>query len=193
MKRTWLGMAAAACCTFGALIGGTAMGQSSSDRPSPRRGEMRAVIVAKGPAVDGTLADPVWAKCPELPLGECTGRGPGMLKTTARVLFDATKLYVGFVCTDPDTDSLKTDAAQRDAQVWADDCVELFVTGDLRTGYYHFVVNPAGVLFDSRTAGGQKDDTSWNSSVQVKATVQKGKGWTVTLAVPLAQLGALVG
>ena len=159
----------------------------------PKRGQMPAVIVEKPPPIDGVGEAGVWAKCPELALGECTTEKPGPMKTTARVLFDATRLYVAFACAESDTGSLVQTVAERDGPVWRDDSVELFVTGDIRRGYYHFAVNPRGTLFDTRTFGGKKDDTSYNSSAQVKAAIRKGKGWTVTLAVPLKEIGAYVG
>ncbi|KPK81658.1 MAG: hypothetical protein AMJ81_10460 [Phycisphaerae bacterium SM23_33] len=159
----------------------------------PQRGLMQVVIVEKGPPIDGTLGSPVWAKCPPLPLGECTTDKPGPLKTTARVLFDATRLYVAWQCQQPETDKLTRSVTQRDGDVWKDDCVELFVTGDQRVGYFHFIVNPAGTLFDARTRGSVRDERSWDSSAKVAAAITPSQGWTVTLSVPLAELGAYVG
>lgn len=112
-----------------ACVLSAAVAAAAPAEPGPRRGRMRAVIVEAGPAVDGTLKSPVWAKCPPLTLGECTGEGPGRFKTTARVLFDATQLYVAWRCAEPDTDSLAQGVTKRDGDVWQDDCVELFVTG----------------------------------------------------------------
>jgi len=161
---------------------------------APRRGRMRAVIVEKGPPIDGVGEAGTWAQCPPLPLGDCTGAGPGPAKTTARVLFDARRLYVAWQCAESDTDSLARSAARRDGDVWQDDCVELFVTGDPREGYFHFIVNPRGTLYDARrTAASKTYDASYNPAVEVKAAVRKGKGWSVTLAVPLKDVGAYVG
>ncbi|MGB2820624.1 MAG: sugar-binding protein, partial [Phycisphaerae bacterium] len=103
---------------------------------APQRGRMLAVIVKEGPPIDGVGEAGTWAKCPPLPLGDCTGVGPGAAKTTARVVFDATRLYVAWQCADSGTDSLTQDATRRDGDVWQDDCVELFVTGDPREGYF---------------------------------------------------------
>ena len=158
-----------------------------------KRGLVQAVVVDKGPPIDGTLKDPAWAKCPPMELGQCSSPKTHPLATTARVLFDATKLYVAFECVETDTDGLQMAVAERDGDVWQDDCVELFVTGDLRTGYYHFSVNPKGALFDSRTTDANRDDKSYDSKAEAKAAVEKGKGWTVTLAIPLKDLGAYVG
>jgi hypothetical protein len=46
---------------------------------------------------------------------------------------------------------------------------------------------------DTRSVGSRRDDKSYNTSAAVKASIQQGKGWTVTMAVPLSQLGAYVG
>ena len=174
-------------------VAGCAPLAGGAAKVGPERGQMAAVIVDKGPPIDGVGKAGTWAKCPELALGECTTEKAGPMKTTARVLFDATRLYVAFECADSDTDSLAKKVTARDGAVWQDDSVELFVTGDLRRGYYHFAVNPGGTLFDTRTVGGKKDDTSYNSSAQVKAAIEKGKGWSVTMSVPLKEIGAYVG
>ncbi|HUS92975.1 MAG TPA: GDSL-type esterase/lipase family protein [Phycisphaerae bacterium] len=158
------------------------------------RGKVQAVIVDKAPPIDGRGAEGAWAKCPPMPLGDCSGTGPGAFETTARVLFDATKLYVAWQCAESDTDSLAQATTRRDGDVWEDDCVELFVTGDPREGYYHFVINPAGVVYDGRrSAASASYDAAWSPPIDVKAHVEKAKGWSVTLAVPLKELGAFVG
>ena len=166
---------------------------SAEKAPAAERGLMRAVIVAKGPAIDGTLKDPIWRKCPPLELGRCTSSRSWPLKTAARVLFDATTLYVAFECAETDTDDLAATVSDRDGPVWKDDSVELFVTGDVREGYFHFAVNPRGAFMDTRSVGGRRDDKSFNTTGTVKASVQKGTGWTVTMALPLKELGAYVG
>ncbi|MHC4717844.1 MAG: sugar-binding protein, partial [Planctomycetota bacterium] len=154
----------------------------------PRRGWMQAVTVDRAPPIDGVGRGGAWARCPALPLGECTTDKPGPLRTTARVLFDATHVYVSFDCAEPDTDGLVRKAGRRDGNVWADDSVEVFITGDLRRGMHQFAVNPAGVLFDARAR-----DATWNSSARVAAKVHAGSGWTVTLAIPMKELAAYVG
>jgi len=154
---------------------------------------VRAVVVEKGPPIDGTLASPLWQKCPPLPLGQCTSPRPGPFETTARVLFSPTHLYVAFECAEPDTAGLKQDVTQRDGAVWEDDCVELFITGDVRRGYFHFVINPRGTLMDARKKGAGSGDTSWNSTAVVRTSIVPGQRWILTMAVPLKELGAYVG
>ena len=169
-------------------LAGTCFGAEAAADAKGARGAMRAMAVDKAPALDGVGRDGVWAKCPPLPLGECTSQKPGPLRTTARVLFDATHVYVSFDCADPDTDSLVRKAAERDGNVWADDSVEVFLSGDVRAGMHQFAVNPAGTLFDAKGR-----DAQWNSSAKAAAKVHAGEGWTVTLAIPMADVGGYVG
>ena len=157
------------------------------------RGRRKAVTVETAPPIDGVGQAGAWAQCPPFAVGDCTAAGPGLLKTTARVLFGPTKLYVAWHCAEPDTDALARQVTRRDGSVWTDDCVELFVTGDPREGYFHFVINPRGTVYDGRrSAASSSYDASYNPPVEVKTSVRKGE-WSVTLAVPLKDLGAYVG
>lgn len=65
----------------GALAGladGLRAGDGAADlTPAAKRGLMQAVIVEKGPEIDGTLKSPAWQACPPLVLGECTSDKPG--------------------------------------------------------------------------------------------------------------------
>jgi len=158
------------------------------------RGVVTAVRVHRGPTVDGTLKCPIWQKCPPLVLGDVMSDQVGELKSTARVLFDKTHLYVGWECLEPDTSRVKADVAERDANVWNDDYVDLFVTADARVGSYHFLINSLGTLLDAHIPpDGGNEDTAWNSTAVVKASVEKNKRWVVTMKVPLKELGAYIG
>ncbi len=161
---------------------------SSVSAAAPKRGEMAAVTVAEAPALDGVGRTGVWEKCPAMPLGECTSGKPGVSRTSARVLFGPTKLYVSFDCAEGDTDGIVAKATTADGDVWADDSVEVFVSGDSRVGMFHFAVNAKGVLFDAKGK-----DKGYSSRATAKAAIAKGKGWTVTLAIPLKNIGAYVG
>jgi lysophospholipase L1-like esterase len=155
---------------------------------APSRGDVTAVNVAQGPAVDGTMKDPVWAECPPWPMGACTSTDPLRYKTWAKVLFDGTHIYVGVRCEEPDTDGMAMGAAKLDDPVWSDDSIEIFLRPDSQQPYCQLVVNPRGVLYDARDK-----NPAWNSSAEVRASIARGKSWTVTLKIPMKQLGAYVG
>jgi lysophospholipase L1-like esterase len=159
----------------------------------PTRGEAKAVHVAKGPAIDGTLNSPLWARCPPIELGDATSKKPAGLRTTARVLFDPTHLYLAVDCAEPDTDGLKKAVTKRDGPVYSDDSIEFFITGDPRQRYYQFAFNALGTVMDGHFKPGKHMDRSWNSTAEVKASIEKNKRWILTAKFPLKELSAYVG
>ena len=154
----------------------------------PKRGEAKAVNVARGPVIDGTLNDAVWAECPPWPIGDCTSEKPLEHKTSAKVLFDGVNVYVGVICEDSDTEGLLVKAEKRDSDVWKDDSIDIFIQADAEKPYYQFTINPAGVLADAGN-----NDSAWNGDVTVKTAIQKGKAWTATIKIPMTDLSAYVG
>ncbi len=155
---------------------------------APSRGEAVAVNVEKGPATDGTLNDPIWDKCPPWPMGACTSEDPLRHKTWAKVLFDGTHMFIGVHCDEPDTDGMALRATKHDAPVWNDDSVEVFLKPNPQQPYCQFVVNPRGAFYDARNK-----DPKWDSGAEARASIDRGKSWTVVLKIPLRSLGAFVG
>ena len=154
----------------------------------PVRGRLPAVSVGRGPKLDGTMADPAWKKGAELAFGSPkSAKAEG--GTSGKVLFDKTHVYIGVRCESKD---VKADVTQRDGEVWKDDCVEIFITPDLGEGYYHIAVNAAGAVADEH-CGPFAKDSKRDLTVRTKASIDQGKGWTVTLAIPLEELGAQSG
>jgi hypothetical protein len=187
MRRTILAIA------VGAVLAAGCGEATTQPVLTATRGAVQAVIVSTPPRADGTLNCPIWQKCPPLVLGRCQSQETSPLKTTARVLFDATNLYVAWECIEPDTSALKVEAKARDEDAWNDDSVELFISADPREGHRHFAVNSQGVLQDWKGSPEGDEDLSWNSSATVKTSIEKNKRWIVTLSVPLKELGAYVG
>lgn len=114
-------------------------------------------------------------------------------KTTARLLFDERNLYIAVQCEEPETAILKTDAQASDGAADEDDCVRIFISTDADRGYRHIRVNPAGTVADEACPLDGSRIAAWDSKSLVKTSVEKDKGWTVTLAVPLQTLDAYVG
>jgi hypothetical protein len=156
------------------------------------RGLATAVYVDQPPALDGTLSSPLWQKGAALELGKVSSTEKGSLQTKAYLLFDKQNLYLGWESLEKETDKLVADATDRDGQVWSDDNLEFFVSPDGDKAY-HFVVNSKGVLYDGRGDVNEADDATWNSGAVAKAVVEKGKGWTGTLAIPLKDLNVKSG
>jgi len=155
------------------------------------RGEAPAVMVAKGPAIDGTLSSPLWAKCPALEI-KAIEKGD-TLDATARVLLDGKNIYVAVECVEADTDGMAAEAVDRDDAVWQDDNIELFVEGNPDVGRVHVAVNTRGVIADGRAGPNAGEDSSWDSSAVVKTRIEKNKRWIVTMSIPLTDLGVVSG
>lgn len=157
------------------------------------RGQAQAVRVPQGPKINGKLSDPLWQKAPLLILGEVTSPQSARFKTTARILFDETSFCAGWECEEPDTGSLRKQTTQRDGSVWEDDCVELFVGADPEIGYRHIAINAGGAILDQACSPDGKKDLTWNPDIKAKVWIEEGQGWSVTLSIPLRELGAFVG
>jgi len=158
-----------------------------------------AVPAAQQPIVtDGRLDEADWARAARTgPLGSPSGKGKPSRKTEARLLWDSTHLYVAFECEDDDAWST---LEKRDADLWEQEVVELFVDadGDGKT-YAELQVSPADVLFDAAFERHRSDLAKarlWDSGalhgVVVDGTLNErgdtDKSWTVELAVPWAKL-----
>jgi hypothetical protein len=161
---------------------------SGKQLESPKRGEAIAVVIEKGPVIDGTMSDPLWSQCKPWPMGDCLSKDPLKHKTWAKVLFDPTNIYVGVYCTEPNTDGMIVEGTKHDDSVWNGDSVEVFLRPDPGQPCSQFVVNPRGVLYDA-----QDKRAEWNSTAKAVASIDQGKAWTAVLRIPLKNLPAYVG
>lgn len=161
--------------------------------------------------IDGSLDDPAWSSAPEYemmanhdPLADV-----GPYKTTVRLLYDATRLYIAFRCSDPHVWST---FARHDEHLYREEVVEAFLcpSGNLKENY-ELQASPFGVTFDAKIGnrkgdgGTAKDligpDFAWTcTGFQAKAAIvagtgnraragtAKAEGWTVEMAIPFASI-----
>ena len=143
--------------------------------------------------LDGVLDEPVWSKAEATGLFvETMSGGEASIKTRARVAYDDEQLYVAFESEDED---VWTSLKERDDKLWTQEAVEVFIdaNGDGKD-YIELQVNPAGAIFDSYLPAYRKNQNDWNSGIKAAVKVDgtlnkredKDKGWTVELAIPLA-------
>ncbi len=145
----------------------------------------------KPPVIDGKLDDAVW-KATEPLDGFVPNLGSGRTKpsvaTHAWVVYDDRHLYVAFLCEEPTPQQMRVIGEKRDDEIWRGDCVEVFVSrGEVPQPYWHFIVNPKGVQWDSTSADGGDDprfDAGWQSAVVIGE-----KAWTVEIAIPWDAVG----
>ena len=95
--------------------------------------------------LDAKLAEPVWKTAPAL-VGFLNPNGkPAKIASRVLLTYDKDNLYVAVICTEPNTDKLKTGSKD----IWDDDSLELYInTGD--TDYFAFHVGPKNARWDRR-------------------------------------------
>ncbi|HMO56263.1 MAG TPA: carbohydrate-binding family 9-like protein [Roseiflexaceae bacterium] len=94
--------------------------------------------------VDGRLDEASWQHAPRSPrfVDLISGR-PTIHATHAAVLWDETNLYVGYWVEEP---FVRAALTERDALIWHENDVELFVAG--RDAYYELEINALGTIYE---------------------------------------------
>ena len=170
--------------------------------PPPKR-----VVIPKlrgAVALDGELAEPMWAKAAVLgPFVLADGSRPGREPTHVRAWYDDAALYLGWTCLDSDIQATFT---ARDSKFWEEEVVEFFLTAGDLTRYFELQWNPLGGVFDAIITNNldergvsKKFDGDWSytantmrSAVKVKGTVgnasDRDEYWQVEVRIPFADL-----
>lgn len=149
--------------------------------------------------VDGVLDEPGWSAVKKMGLSDVQNGGRPVWRTDAMILWDPTYLYVAFVARDPDVWATMT---ERDAHLWKEEVVELFLDpdGDGKN-YVEWEFNCLNTVLDilmsaAYTAGGSAD-FGWDSEHMLSAVHVDGAvgdrddqdiGFTVEIAIPWADL-----
>jgi hypothetical protein len=150
---------------------------------------VRAFRVAGPIRIDGVLDEADWrgpAAAPLIQNDPDNGRAPRQ-KTDWWVVYDDEALYFGARLWDTAADSIVGRLGRRDSYPESDFlviCLDTF--NDDRNGYL-FSVNVAGVIGDAALFNDGADDPSWDPVWDV-ATRIDGRGWTMEMRLPFAQL-----
>jgi hypothetical protein len=155
----------------------------------PTHEGLPAVLVratGSAPTVDGALDDACWRGAEWLDFRLLSGdpREPSH-PTRAKLLADKRALYVAFRCADPDPEKLVSRTRERDASVWEDDSVEVFLRpgAEAARQYFHLIVNPEGSSLDD--LGG--DGNAWQPDLRI-GTARGEDHWSVEIAIPFIEL-----
>ena len=94
-------------------------------------------------------------------------------------------IYVAVLGYEPDLSKLRVTHAERDSNVWFDDCVELFFDPTMSgTTFHQFIVNAKGTVRDS-----YKGDSALNFNCRTKSVVFKDRGyWCCEFAIDAKEL-----
>ncbi len=129
-----------------------------------------------------------------------SGAGHPQAPTITHIGYDQSGLYVHCCCMENKMGQIKTAVKQRDGPLWNDDAIELFILPQEEgKAFFQFVINAAGVRFDSRRIPkpinvGDKTftvvevDADWNPDYQV-ATQRSADRWQVEVFFPWEMLG----
>ena len=113
---------------------------------------------------------------------------PAPVQTRALVLHDDASLHFVVECLEPRMEALVANCATHDGNVFADDCVELFISREYRGDeYYHLATNALGTRFDEKVK-----DRAWNPNWTVRP-LRRADRWGVEVSVPFAEIGGKPG
>ena len=156
---------------------------------------MRAVRTDTPPLIDGAPGDDEWrnaATVRDFLQLEPTRGNPSEFVTVVRLLYDDTHLYVAFDAHDPDP--LIGQMTVRDAQLWNDDSVQIYLDSfhDGRSGYF-FMTNVLGTQADGRTSeDGNSSDPEWDAPWR-SATARTDFGYSAEIAIPFSAIQYTAG
>jgi hypothetical protein len=199
VRRSWCSRPARVVRVALTIVCGLAPASQAQDPGSqplaPAVFTMPAVKTTVVPVIDGVIQADEWddaARVTDFIQFEPNRGDPATLKTTALVLYSDTHLYVAFEAHDPEP--LMGQMTQRDAQLWNDDSVQIYIDTfhDGRSGYF-FMTNVLGTQLDGRVAeDGTTNDNTWDAPWDA-ATSETDFGYTSELAIPLSALHYTVG
>lgn len=167
----------------------------------PDAGEYKVPFTTTPPEIDGALDDEAWENALTFtdiyPFNSTEKGGPS---TKFMVMWDKQYLYFGFDCEDKD---VVAKARKRDAHVYFDDCVEMFLLPEMRYRvYWELVIAPNGSIFDAvntkkpnkwgPTGDPTKDMRGLKTQQKIQGTINdsddEDEGYTVEVAVPFSDL-----
>ena len=174
----------------GALIVLAAGAAVADDRPA------YTIYRAQTPiTIDGRLDEPAWFAAPSVgPFRFPWWTQGKQEQTVAKILWDREYLYVGYICQDA---HISAEQHRHDAQVWNDDCVEVFAAPDPRrpNAYFNIEMNANGAVFDDFHPRGVDSEfrPNWNAeglriATRINGTLNndadRDDSWTLEVAIP---------
>lgn len=139
--------------------------------------------------IDGDVSDRVWSgggwHTGLTVVGSHQQAAP---QTRFKIACDDKSLYFAVVCSEPRMDQLRAKYRNRDDPVFADDCIEIFLSlaGD-RQRYVHLGINSNGAISDGEYDGSGRRNTAWDSEGPVASRVGTDS-WAIEVAIPLYQV-----
>ena len=166
--------------TSALALSGRAVGQSETKRVAPAR-------VTSPPRIDGRLDDAVWAGAAviaDIP----TPDHPAGRRTSVKLVYDESRLYVGWICHEPEMSKLVTACCPSRDKGWGDDSVEVFIQPRPPKGsFFQIIATAANIASDNHYDENGRRDPRWDGSA-VSAVTRGSDMWFVEMAIPWADL-----
>jgi outer membrane scaffolding protein for murein synthesis (MipA/OmpV family) len=150
---------------------------------------LNAAATPTPPLIDGRLDDAVWATAPgadDFTQSFPFDGGKPSERTSVRVLYDETAIYIGFDC-----EQIHTPIVERLTRRDRDSESEwVYVQIDSRNdgkSAYEFAVNIAGVLADAQIIDQTTYSWEWDENWEAKAA-RTATGWSAEIRIPLRVL-----
>jgi hypothetical protein len=113
-------------------------------RPQESIARYTAYRATTPPVIDGKLDEPCWQHAPRSPrFADLVSAAAAVHDTRAAVLWDDEYLYVGYWIEEL---FVQASLTERDALIYEDNDVELFVAG--QDAYYEFEINALGTIYE---------------------------------------------
>jgi hypothetical protein len=148
----------------------------------------------KPPVVDGQIGEEEWASAAQT-TGFVALNKHELVEdqTIVRAGWDAQALYVSFECLDPQQRPIMALLKERDAGVYTEDAVDVFLQPrPLPAPYYQLITSALGTVYDSRVTPEEppQSDTRFNPNWTVKTSKAPGR-WVMEARLPFAELDGL--
>ena len=149
------------------------------------RRQMAIPELPEAPRIDGDLSDAAWESAAQADAWMVnTGEGPAPVPTTAWLGIHSGALFVGVRADEPNVAGIVTSVTEDGGPAWDDDCIELFVDGNLDlTTSRQLVINAAGAVTLIDHGGG-----AWNTQVARAVSIGDDR-WFAEFSLPLSALG----
>jgi len=142
---------------------------------------------AEAPAIDGKLDDLCWRQAPVVSgfLRQPSMKQPALAETEVRIVYDDKCVYFGFSIFEPDKGKkFVAQTSGRDARIWLDDIVEIFLDVLHDGGTYYQICTNSG----QGTYDGYVKNRHWNGAWRNKSITSPGL-WRMEVEIPFRTLG----
>lgn len=145
---------------------------------------LKVYQVAEDPTIDGRLEEKAWQQVEPVHFVNVRTKKEPKYPTQLKAVWTRRGITFGLRMSEPEIDKLKMDIGKgsRDASLmWWNDNVEIFLDpSGKRRGYFQFIVNPRGAIYDS--VG--RENTEWDAPGAKAASHVGDDFWSVELFVP---------